>query len=81
MDYLTLTPFHMAMALKDRRKEMGLTQKETADRIGMLPKTVSALESHPERCTVESLFKLISALELEITLLPKHKEDISEEVW
>ena len=42
----------------------------------MVPKTISALENHPEGSSIESLFKLLSALDLEIVLQPKlHVED------
>ena len=74
MEYLILTPNQLAAALKNRRKALNLTQVEAAERVGLLPKTVSALESHPERCTLESLLKLISTLDLEITLKAKPME-------
>jgi HTH-type transcriptional regulator/antitoxin HipB len=66
------------MALKDKRKTLELTQKEAGRKIGLLPKTISALETHPERCTLESLFKLISALDLEIELHEKSQEQKGE---
>jgi len=71
MDSLILTPKQLASALKNRRKELNLTQVETASRVGLLPKTISALESSPERCSLESLLKLISVLDLEISLKSK----------
>lgn len=71
MDSLILTPKQLASALKNRRKELCLTQIEAASRIGLLPKTISALESSPERCSLESLLKLVSVLDLEITLKSK----------
>ena len=39
--------------LNSRRKALKLTQKEAADLVGLLPKTVSALESDPDRCSLE----------------------------
>ena len=62
MDSLVLTNRHLALALKARRKELGLTQLDAASRVGLLPKTISAMESSPERASVESLFKYLSAL-------------------
>jgi HTH-type transcriptional regulator/antitoxin HipB len=52
---------------------MGLTQKEVASRVGLLPKTVSVLETDPARSSIASLFKLLSALELEIVLKSKQQ--------
>lgn len=80
MDSLVLTNRHLALALKARRKELGLTQLDAASRVGLLPKTISAMESSPERASVESLFKYLSALNMEIYLhrkeeTPKTGED------
>jgi len=71
----------LAAALKNRRKEKRLTQKEAASRVGLLPKTVSGLESHPEKSSVESLFKLLAVMELELVLRPKNEQSISPEEW
>lgn len=49
----------------------GLTQKTAGEPVGLLPKTVGRLEGTPERSTVESLFKLLSALNLELVIRPK----------
>ncbi len=73
MDSLVLTNRQLAMALKARRKSLGLTQVQAASRVGLLPKTISALESRPERAIVESLYKYLSALNMEVYL--HRKED------
>lgn len=67
------TPGQLGKVLKGRRKTRGLTQKEVANLVGLLPKTVSGLESTPERNKVDSLFKLLSALDLELVISPKEK--------
>ena len=71
MDYPVRTPSQLGLALKARRKVSGLTQAQAAEKVGLLPKTVSALEGHPEASSVESLLKLIAALDLELVLRPK----------
>lgn len=68
MDYVIRTPAQLRDALKARRSTKGLTQREAAGLVGLLPKTISALESKPERSSVESLLKLLAALELELVL-------------
>lgn len=74
------TPMQLARLLNGQRKEQGLSQKKAAAKVGMAPKTISALENHPEGSCIESLFKLLSALDLEIVLQPKlHVED--RELW
>lgn len=76
MDSLVLTNRQLALALRARRKSLGMTQVEAASRVGLLPKTVSAMESHPERASVESLFKYLSALNMEVYL--HRKEETSK---
>lgn len=71
MDYSIHTASQLGVALKSRRKVSGLTQAKAAQKVGLLPKTISALESHPETSSVESFLKLIAALDLELVLRPK----------
>ena len=65
------TSKQLATTLRGRRKVLGLTQKDVAGLVGLLPKTVSALETNPDRCGVESLRTLLVALRLELALTPK----------
>lgn len=65
------TPEQLASVLRGQRQASKLTQKQAASLVGLLPKTISALESDPERASVGSLFKLLSALGLELVLQPK----------
>lgn len=71
MDFTIRTPLQLAQALKAQRAGNKLTQQEAGKRVGLLPKTISALESTPGRSSVESLLKLLSALELELVLREK----------
>jgi HTH-type transcriptional regulator/antitoxin HipB len=74
MTYLINTPSQLGLALKSARNSLALTQAEAAGRVGLLPKTISALENHTESCSIESLLKLLSVLGLELTLTPKNAE-------
>jgi HTH-type transcriptional regulator/antitoxin HipB len=65
------TPEQLASVLRGQRQAKKLTQKQAAALVGLLPKTISAMESDPERVSVGSLFKLLSALGLELMLQPK----------
>lgn len=76
MQYPIMTEFQLGLYLKTRRKALGLTQKEAGLRIGLLPKTISALENDPLHCSIESLLRLLSALDLEFLL--QGKEDVPQ---
>jgi HTH-type transcriptional regulator/antitoxin HipB len=71
MNYLITTPSQLSHAVKSERKARGLTQGEVGELVGLLPKTISALENHPESSSIESLLKLLSALGMELTIAPK----------
>ena len=77
------TPEQLASVLRGQRRASRLTQKQAAALVGLLPKTISALESDPERGSVGSLYKLLSALGLELVLQPKvsAKPSISQSEW
>lgn len=60
------SPEMLAQALKNARRDRQLTQHATAEQVGIKQATVSGFENHPERSRIETLFKLLSALELEL---------------
>lgn len=74
MTYLINTSSQLGLALKSARKSLALTQAEAAGRVGLLPKTISALENHAESCGIESLLKFLSVLGLELSLSTKNVE-------
>lgn len=71
MRYTAHTPGQLGQILRGQRKSQKLTQREAARVVGLLPKTVSKLERTTATATVESLFKLLSALQLELVVRPK----------
>lgn len=77
------TTEQLASVLRGHRRARKLTQKQAASLVGLLPKTISALESDPERASVGSLFKLLSAIGLELVLQPKTstKSSTSQSEW
>ena len=83
MDYSVKSADQLALILKGIRQNAGLTQKDVSYDNGLLQKTVSLLENTPEKSSVGSLFKLLSALEVDIVLQPRktnrHKRVTSAE--
>jgi HTH-type transcriptional regulator / antitoxin HipB len=72
------SPQELAEFAKDSRNRKKLSQAEIGDRVGLRQKTVSAFENKPESTKLETFFRLLSALDLELQLVPK--EDISPTV-
>ncbi len=68
MKYKIKTLYQLSAVLKSRRKELKLTQKQAAERVGLLPKTVSLLENSPMTASLDSLYKYVRALNFEIVL-------------
>lgn len=61
----------LAVALADQRRKLGKTQTEVADLTVLRQATISQLENNPESTQLKTLFKLLSALNLEIHLEEK----------
>lgn len=65
------TPEELAQLLHGFRAKAELTQAQAAAAGGLLQKTVSTLETDARRASIESLYRLLSALDVEVVLRPK----------
>jgi HTH-type transcriptional regulator / antitoxin HipB len=79
MDYTAHTPNQLGKVLRGQRKMMKASQTEVGNTVGLLPKTISKLEQAPNTATVESLFKLLSALRLELVIRSQSQNPASRE--
>ena len=71
----------LALLVISRRKELALSQAEVADRVGLKQKTISAFENKPENTKLETLFRILSAVKLDINGVAKEKANIPEKPW
>jgi HTH-type transcriptional regulator/antitoxin HipB len=60
------SPETLALTLKNTRRDQSLTQQSVAELVGVKQATISAFENYPEKSRVETLFKLLAALDLEL---------------
>ncbi len=60
------SPTALANAVRNQRKACQKTQKDTADLVGIKQTTVSDFELKPESTKLETLFKILAALDLEL---------------
>jgi HTH-type transcriptional regulator/antitoxin HipB len=68
------SPKQLAQAIKNTRTDKELTQQKTAGQIGIKQSTVSGFENQPDKARIETLFKLLSALELELRISERDSE-------
>lgn len=79
MKYTVQTADQLGPVLKGLRRSRKLTQKDVGAAVDMLPKTVSKMEIKPDTATVESLFKLLSALQVEMVLQSRQQKSSTRE--
>ncbi|MGI9304786.1 MAG: helix-turn-helix domain-containing protein [Gammaproteobacteria bacterium] len=67
------TTTELGAVLRDRRQQTSLTQAGVSERVGLRQATVSDFERRPDRARVETLFRLLAALEMDLYLQPKEE--------
>ncbi|ABR80042.1 TPA: helix-turn-helix domain-containing protein [Klebsiella pneumoniae MGH 78578] len=65
------SPKMLAQAVREARKQRKLTQREAAESMSMKQSTVSEFENHPEGTRLDTLFKLLAALDLELQVVSR----------
>lgn len=65
--------------LKDARIMQKLSQGKVANKVGIRQDTVSSFEQHPDSTKLETFFKILSALNLELTVTPRNATTASNE--
>lgn len=79
MQQLVLSPKALGILLRDLRKQKGLTQSELGRKVGLDQKKVSLMENGNPNMRVDSLFRLLSALDHGVVVAPKVVGRASEE--
>jgi HTH-type transcriptional regulator / antitoxin HipB len=79
MDTIARTPSQLGQALRARRTKLSLSQTDVGLKVGIKQDTVSMLEIHTSSSTVETLFKAISALGLELVIRDKASANPAQE--
>jgi len=73
------TPAQIGAHLSGRRKQLKLSQADTASRLGLSQNRLSELEARPETLTVEQLLALLNVLGLEM-LIREHGSSVKPKV-
>lgn len=69
---------NLCFALKDRRKELGITQKDIADAMGIKQSYVSKIENYEKAPTIETIAKYCYALNLSLDEVKAFEETMAK---
>lgn len=69
------SPNDLAQYYRDQRKQNGVSQTAIAEEISVRQDTVSKFELKPDNVRLETLFRLLAALDLELHVVPKGTPD------
>lgn len=61
----------LGIHLRDERKSRKLSQTKVADPVGLKQDTVSKFEVNPDTTSIQTLFRILSSLNLEMHIVPK----------
>ena len=81
MDYVARTPQQLGAVLGACRKKLALTQSAVGARVGIRQAQISAIENHGADITVDTLYRLLSALDLELVLRDRSPRDAPASEW
>jgi HTH-type transcriptional regulator/antitoxin HipB len=68
MIHIARTPLHLARIVKGQRSLQNLTQEQLSTRAGLKQATISVFEADAEHAKLETLYKLLGALGLEMVI-------------
>jgi HTH-type transcriptional regulator / antitoxin HipB len=71
----------LAAFARDYRSRKKLSQTELGEQVGLPQKTVSAFERRPDSTKLETFFRLLSALDLELQLVSKKEPNSATIGW
>jgi HTH-type transcriptional regulator/antitoxin HipB len=71
-EYLVTGAGQVGPVLRGVRRELGLSQAQVGQRVGLPQKEISKMETGSARVSLERLFLFLSALQLEIVI--RHRE-------
>lgn len=74
MDYPLSFAAQLQQHFRSLRKSRSLTQADLARQLGVAQPRIAVLEKNPNAMTVEVLFKLLKALDVQLVLRDEHPE-------
>lgn len=75
------SPSDLAQYYRDQRKLRGLSQAAIAEEVAVRQDTVSKFELKPDNVRLDTLFRLLAALDMEMHLAPRGQKKGWTEPW
>ena len=77
------SPKELAMIVINQRKKLKLSQSEVGKLVGLKQQTVSNFELYPQNTELDTLFRILSAVNLDIKTFARNEKTISKwnEEW
>jgi len=75
------SPQALAQFVINQRKKLKLSQEEVGNRVGLKQKTISAFENRPEGTKIDTLFDILSAVNLDLNISPKNEDASIQSEW
>jgi len=72
---LIRSPNDLALFVTSQRKKLKLSQTEVGNLVGLKQTTISAFENKPESTKLDTLYHILSAMNLDLHVVPKNKEN------
>lgn len=73
MQTIARSPGQLGSLIYHHRQQRGLTQTQLGAILGMTQKTISKLENGNPAARLDTLFHLLAALDLELTVVPRSR--------
>ena len=72
VDKIARTPLQIGNSIRERRRELGLSQESLAAKIGVRQRTVSDIENSAA-ARLDTVLRALAALDLELVIRPRTK--------
>jgi len=73
MDHRIISTKNLGEALRAARKKKGMSQKQVGKSVGLDQPSMSKIERGESSARIDTLFRLLAALDLELIIQPRQK--------
>ena len=77
MEILARTPLQLANAIRVKRRKLGLSQEQLAERIGVRQRTLSDIEN-AKSARLDTLLRILAVLDLELVVRERTKSSAND---